>query len=193
MKRLQLIATAVSAALLPALVIVVLVNVVSRASGQALSWPFEVSIFLFGISALLAGGQVLRDREHVAVDIIPRRSGILTRTALRGIALLVIAAVAVTLVVQGSLTAYESTRIRERSIFQTTFDPEIWWFRWMIPLGGLLLLAESLRQLFRLPRTVAEDIAAESEEPSDRGTAAATAPTDAPASGPSPRTGGEPR
>jgi TRAP-type C4-dicarboxylate transport system permease small subunit len=203
MKKLQLFTAAFSAALLPVLVVVVLVNVLSRAFGQALSWPFEVSIFLFGISALLVGGQVLMDREHVAVDILPRRSGIRARTVLRGIALFLIAAVAVTLIVQGSLTAAESTRIRERSIFQTTFDPEIWWFRWMIPLGGLLLLAESLRQLFRLRRTVAEDIAAEAEDPSSPGAVAtppegfsppadaATPPPEASAADQDPQIGGE--
>lgn len=165
MKKIQLIAAAVSASLLPVLVVVVLVNVVSRAVGHALSWPFEVSIFIFGISALLVGGQVLKDREHVAVDILPRKLGARGRTVLKGIALIIIAAVAVVLVVQGSATAIESTRIRERSIFQTTFNPEIWWFRWMIPLGGLLLLFETLRQLFRLRSTVVEDIAFDSEEP----------------------------
>ncbi|WP_309133254.1 TRAP transporter small permease [Brevibacterium sp.] len=165
MKKLQSIAAGISAWLMPALVIVVLLNVIARAlAGQALSWPFEVSIFIFGISALLAGGQVLKDREHVAVDILPRKLGVRGRTALKAVALAVIAIVAVVLIIQGSVTAIESTRIRERSIFQTTFNPEIWWFRWMIPLGGLLLLLESLRQLFRLRETVAEDMAMDSEE-----------------------------
>ena len=166
MKKLQVFAATVSACLLPALVVVVLINVVARAiPGMALSWPFEVSIFIFGISALLVGGQVLKDREHVAVDILPRKLGIRGRTVLKGIALSIIAIVALVLVIQGSATAVESTRIRERSIFQTTFNPEIWWFRWMIPLGGLLLLLESLRQLFRLSSTVADDIALDSDDP----------------------------
>lgn len=164
MKKLQLYATAISAWLLPMLVLVVLVNVIFRAiPGQALSWPFEVSIFIFGISALIAGGQVLRDREHVAVDILPRRLGVRGRMVLKVLALIIIAMIAVVLIVQGSATAIESTRVRERSIFQTTFNPEIWWFRWMIPISGLLLLIESLRQLTRLSATVAEEIAEDSD------------------------------
>lgn len=166
MKKLQRIATCVSAGLLPVLVVVVLINVIARAlPGQALSWPFEVSIFIFGISALLAGGQVLADREHVAVDILPRKLRVRGRTVLKAIALIIIVLVAVVLIIQGSITALESTRVRERSIFQTTFNPEIWWFRWMIPAGGLLLLLEALRQFFRLRRTVDEDIAADLIEP----------------------------
>ncbi len=166
MKKIQRIATVIGASLLPVLVIVVLINVVARAVfGQALSWPFEVSIFIFGISALLVGGQVLTDSEHVAVDILPRRLGLKGRTILKALALITIAVVAVVLIVQGSITAIESTRIRERSVFQTTFNPEIWWFRWMIPVGGMLLLLESLRQLFQLRASVDEDVALESEGP----------------------------
>lgn len=171
MKKTQAIAATISSWLLPILVVVVLINVLARAAGHALSWPFEVSIFLFGISALLAGGQVLKDREHVAVDILPRKLGLRGRTVLKGIALATIAVVAVVLVIQGSATAIESTRIRERSIFQTTFNPEIWWFRWMIPLSGLLLLIESMRQLLRLRNTVAEDVALE-EDSDDEGSKA---------------------
>lgn len=169
MKKLQGMAAAISAWMLPALVIVVLINVAARSMGQALSWPFEVSIFLFGISALLAGGQVLRDREHVAVDILPRKLSIRGRTLLKAIALVTVAVVALVLIMQGSVTAIESTRIRERSVFQTPFNPEIWWFRWMIPIGGLLLLLESIRQLFWLRTTVTEDIALDSDDTVSRG------------------------
>lgn len=159
MKTLLKASTAISAWLLPALTAVVIINVLVRMfSDQALSWPFEVSIFLFGISALLAGGQVLRENGHVAVDIIPRMIGRRGRTVLRAISLAVVVIVALFLIIQGSITAFESTLIRERSIFGTTFNPEIWWFRWMIPLGGLLLLLEALRQSLKLNEVVAEEI-----------------------------------
>ncbi len=147
LRRIERIATWIGAILLPALAIVVLYNVLARLLGSAPSWPFEVSIFMYGILALLAGGQVLRDQGHVAVDIVPRRSGLKVRRILHIMVMLVICFVCVYLVIDGSLVALESTRARERSIFQTTFNPEIWWFRWMIPIGAAIILMEAIRQL----------------------------------------------
>lgn len=153
LRRLERGATWIGAILLPVLALVVLYNVLARALlSRAPSWPFEVSIFIFGILALLAGGQVLRDQGHVAVDILPRRAGPKLRWALHVTAMLVISFVCVFVIIDGSIVAIESTRMRERSIFQTTFDPEIWWFRWMIPIGAGIILAEALRQLFAARR-----------------------------------------
>lgn len=152
MRRLQAGATWIGALLMPVLALVVLYNVLARAlSSSAPSWPFEVSIFIFGIMCLLAGGQVLRDGEHVAVDIVPRRARAGTRRVLHLLAMVLIIVVCGFVIVDGSQAAIEATRIRERSIFQTTFNPEIWWFRWMIPLGALLVLLEAVRQLFLTP------------------------------------------
>lgn len=152
MRRLQSGATWIGALLMPVLALVVLYNVLARAfTSSAPSWPFEVSIFIFGIMSLLAGGQVLRDGEHVAVDIVPRRAGPRTQRVLHVLAMVLIIVVCAFVVVEGSRVALEATRIRERSIFQTTFNPQIWWFRWMIPLGALLVLLEAVRQLFLRP------------------------------------------
>lgn len=149
MRRIQSGAAWIGAMLMPVLTVVVLYNIVARALfDRAPSWPFEVSIFIFGIMSLLAGGQVLRDHEHVAVDIVPRMVGRVPRRVLQLISLLLIITVCVFLIIDGSIVAIEATRIRERSIFQTTFNPEIWWFRWMIPLGAALILLEAVRQLF---------------------------------------------
>lgn len=151
--RIERGATWIGAILMPVLAIVVLYNVLARAwLSSAPSWPFEVSIFIFGILALLAGGQVLRDQGHVAVDILPRRAGPKLRWALHIVSMLVISFVCVFVIIDGSIVALESTRVRERSIFQTTFNPEIWWFRWMIPIGAAIVLLEALRQLIAARR-----------------------------------------
>ncbi|WP_109471906.1 TRAP transporter small permease subunit [Ornithinimicrobium cavernae] len=153
LQRIERGATWIGAILMPVLAVVVLYNVLARALfSRAPSWPFEVSIFIFGILALLAGGQVLRDQGHVAVDILPRRAGPRLRWVLHIISMVVIIIVCVFVVYDGSLVALESTRVRERSIFQTTFNPEIWWFRWMIPIGAAIILLEALRQLFAARR-----------------------------------------
>lgn len=150
MKKLNQILTWIAAGILPLLALVVLYNVIARALlNKAPSWPFEVSIFLFGIMCLLAGGQVLRDNEHVAVDIVPRMVPPRTRQVLFIISMALIIVVCVVVIINGSQVAYDATVIRERSIFQTTFNPEIWWFRWMIPLGALLIGIEALRLLIR--------------------------------------------
>jgi TRAP-type C4-dicarboxylate transport system permease small subunit len=149
MGRLQQAATWIGAFLMPVLAIVVVYNVLARALfSRAPSWPFEVSIFIFGIMTLLAGGQVLRDNDHVSVDILPRMVGRRLKWALHVLSLVVIVFVCVFLIIDGTSAAMESTRIRERSIFQTAFNPQIWWFRWMIPIAAALVLVEATRQLF---------------------------------------------
>lgn len=149
LQRLQAVAAWIGASLMPLLAIVVMFNVLARALfSHAPSWPFEVSIFIFGIMTLLAGGQVLRDNEHVAVDILPRRSGPRLGQALHILAMGAIIFVCTFLIIDGTSAAIESTRIRERSIFQTAFNPQIWWFRWMIPVAAALILVEAVRQLF---------------------------------------------
>lgn len=148
LQRIERGATWIGAILMPALALVVLYNVLARAFfSRAPNWPFEVSIFMFGILALLAGGQVLHDQGHVAVDILPRRAGPRLRQILHVISMLVIIVVCIFVVIDGSIVALDSTMVRERSVFQTTFNPEIWWFRWMIPIGAALILLEALRQL----------------------------------------------
>ena len=150
MKKLNLTLTWIAGAILPILALVVLYNVIARALfNKAPSWPFEVSIFLFGIMCLLAGGQVLRDNEHVAVDIVPRMVPPRARQVLFIISMALIFIVCVVVIINGSQVAYDATVIRERSIFQTTFNPEIWWFRWMIPLGAFLIGIEALRLLIQ--------------------------------------------
>lgn len=164
-QRLQAGVTWFGALLMPALALVVLFNVIARATfSKAPSWPFEVSIFMFGIMSLLAGGQVLKDGGHVAVDIVPRLAKKNLRWALHVFALIVIVFVCVFVVIDGSITAWESTLARERSIFQTTFNPQIWWFRWVIPLSAFLILLEAGRQLWLARRPIEIDMEEHDDE-----------------------------
>jgi TRAP-type mannitol/chloroaromatic compound transport system permease small subunit len=43
--------------------------------------------------------------------------------------------------------AWQSTLILERSIHQSAFNPQIWWFKWVIPISAALVLLQSFGEL----------------------------------------------
>lgn len=110
-------------------------------------WSFLITVFLYGVAIMLASAEVLRREEHVAVDILPRVVPLKVGQLLNMFSTLVIIAVAVTFIYIGSEMAIYSTSINEHSPHQSSFNPPIWWFRWVIPVASFLLLLEAIRRL----------------------------------------------
>jgi TRAP-type C4-dicarboxylate transport system permease small subunit len=110
-------------------------------------WGFLMTLFLYGTMIMLAGAEVLRKDEHVAVDILPSMLPRKPGDVLRIFATLVIIVVSVFFVFVGSDLAWASTIINEHSPHQSGFNPPIWWFRWIIPISFFLILLEALRRL----------------------------------------------
>ena len=114
-------------------------------------WGFLITLFLYGTAIMLAGAEVLRRDEHVAVDILPSMLPRKLGDALRIFSTLVIIVVSVVFVFVGSDMAWDSTIIDEHSSHQSGFDPPIWWFRWIIPISFFLILLEALRSFGKVP------------------------------------------
>ncbi|WP_408011340.1 TRAP transporter small permease subunit [Pseudalkalibacillus sp. A8] len=138
--------------MIPLTMVIVYTIVMRRFFSNAPDWGFEVPIFIFGISILLAGADVLRMKGHIAVDIInghlPERWNRLLST----FALLLIIVVCTFLVFKGTGMAIESTHILERSSHQSSFNPQIWWFKWFIPLSGLLVWLQAWVEVYKVWR-----------------------------------------
>ncbi len=111
------------------------------------SWTFEMSIFMFGSFFMLGAAYCHKNKGHVAVDIINhylppkwcRVQGIFSES--------VILFVAFVLIYISVPNAWRSTLMGERSILQTPFNPYVWWFRWIIPISGVLLAWQAIANI----------------------------------------------
>jgi TRAP-type mannitol/chloroaromatic compound transport system permease small subunit len=54
----------------------------------------------------------------------------------------------------GSKAAWISTLQLERSSRQTPFDPQIWWYKWVIPFSALLLALQALVESIKTIRSL---------------------------------------
>lgn len=110
-------------------------------------WTNELGQLLFGAYAVLAGGYLLARNGHVNVDIVygafPRRM----RAGVDVLTSILFFAFAAVLLWQGWLFAYESIEKLETS--QSAWNPSIWMFKAMIPIGAALLLLQGVVKLIQ--------------------------------------------
>lgn len=135
---------------IPLTLVVVYTVIMRRFFGNSPDWGFEVTIFIFGIMILLMGADTLRTKGHITVDVIQPLIKGKASLILSIFVNLLIVITSFFLLIKGFELAIESTRIMEHSAHQTSFNPPIWWFKWFIPIGALLLWLQSLVELYKL-------------------------------------------
>lgn len=136
--------------IIPLTVVVIYTVIMRRFFGNSPDWSFEVTIFIFGIMILLMGADTLRTKGHIIVDVVqPFIKGKASLILLTLVNLLVVITSFI-LLIKGVELAIESTRIMEHSAHQTSFNPQIWWFKWFIPISALLLWLQSLVELHKV-------------------------------------------
>jgi TRAP-type mannitol/chloroaromatic compound transport system permease small subunit len=96
---------------------------------------------------MLSGAYCLKLKAHVNVDILPQYLPVFGQRILELLSSIVIIIVCLTLVFHGYKMAWQSTLILERSIHQSAFNPQIWWFKWVIPISAALVLLQSFGEL----------------------------------------------
>ncbi|MET3576103.1 TRAP transporter small permease subunit [Bhargavaea ullalensis] len=138
--------------MIPLTLVIVYTVIMRRFLSSAPDWGFEVPIFIFGIMILLSGADTLRVKGHIAVDIILQYVSEKAGKLLITFGLLVVLFVSAFLVFKGVDSAVESTRIMERSSHQSSFNPQIWWFKWFIPIGGLLIWLQAWVEIYKVWR-----------------------------------------
>ncbi len=137
------IGRAISILILPLVAIIVFSALKSYFFKSPPIWTFEMSLFLFGCFFMLGSAYCHMEKKHVAVDIInhylppklQRVQGIFSE--------LIVLFVAVVVIYASVPSAWHSTMIGERSILQTTWNPYIWWYRWIIPISCLLIAIQN--------------------------------------------------
>ncbi len=110
-------------------------------------WTNELGQLLFGAYAVLSGGYLLARNGHVNVDIVYSKCPRRTRAWIDILTSILFFAFAVVLLWQGWLFAYEAIEKLETS--QSAWNPSIWMFKAMIPVGAALLLLQGIVKLIQ--------------------------------------------
>ncbi len=111
------------------------------------TWVLEISIILTLASVFLASGYALRENSHIQVDALTRRFSRRNQILLELICDVLIFAYCFVLTWKGAEIAFHSFRLNEVS--PTVLNIPVVIPRSMLPLGGLLLLIELLRQMLK--------------------------------------------
>jgi TRAP-type C4-dicarboxylate transport system permease small subunit len=147
----------VSALLILPLIAVVVYSVIMRyIFNSPPQWSFEIALFLFGINITMGGIYCQLKQKHIEVDILKRLVGPKGQATIRIASLFSAVFVCMVILWYGAPWAISSTKILERSIHQTAFNPPIWWFKWFVPVSAGLMglqalvdLVEELMQIFK--------------------------------------------
>jgi len=113
-------------------------------------WGFETTLFLYGCFFMLGASYCHMQKKHVSVDALIQYVGPKKARVLSIFQEMVVLFVTIVMIYFSFWAAYRSTLIRERSLHQTPFNPEIWWFRWIIPISCALISWQAFKNLLRL-------------------------------------------
>jgi len=113
-------------------------------------WGFETTLFLYGSFFMLGSAYCHMQKKHVAMDVLIQHVGPKTARALSIFAEIAVLFVVVIMFYFSSTAAYRSIMIRERSTHQTPFNPEIWWYRCVIPISCALISWQAFKNMLSL-------------------------------------------
>ncbi|WP_209424708.1 TRAP transporter small permease subunit [Pararhodobacter sp. SW119] len=142
----------VSFLVLPLIATIVYSVIIRYYFGGAVHWAFEMSLFFYGVLIMLGGAYTLKHQAHVRVDVLSHYLGPRGRCALDILSFLIIVAVCCVIVWLSARSAWVSTLRLERSALQTPFNPQIWWYKWMIPLSATLIGLQALAEIAKVLR-----------------------------------------
>ena len=134
--------------LMPAMVVVLAVEVVARyVFNRPTIWAYDTAIFMFGYTGLLGGAYALRNKEHINVDLIYTRFSPRGRAVLDVITGLLFFFFMALVIIYGWDNAIEAIRGSEATA--TLWGPPIGHFKLMVPVGAALLFLQGLANWIR--------------------------------------------
>jgi TRAP-type C4-dicarboxylate transport system permease small subunit len=113
-------------------------------------WSFETTLFLYGSFFMLGGAYCLMEKKHVAVEVLAHHLSARQQRILSVFSSAVVLLVSFVIIWCGTPSAWKSTLMGERSTHQTPFNPQIWWYKWIIPISGALLMWQAARDAYGL-------------------------------------------
>lgn len=144
----------ISLLILPLIGIIIYSTLKAYITGKTPIWTFEVSLFLFGSFFMLGAAYCHMENKHVAVDVLKHYAPPWFQRIQGVFSELVVLFVVLVILWVSVPAALRATVVKERSMHQTPFNPQVWWFRWIIPLSCALMSWQSLRNMlgFIFPR-----------------------------------------
>lgn len=113
-------------------------------------WSFEMTLFLYGTFFMLGSAYCHREKKHVAVEVLAPYLSPKWKRRLDIFSELVVLFVVLVIVYVSVPVAYRSTLMLERSTHQTPFDPQIWWYRWVISVSCMLIAWQAGKDAYGL-------------------------------------------
>jgi C4-dicarboxylate transporter DctQ subunit len=151
-------------AMLVSLVLVIYGVVLRYALNRPQSWLDELVGYLLVATVMLGAADALRQREHIAIDIITGKLDRKKRFWVAILALLSVAATAFLFIYEGWGAVAFSKMVDMRSTGH--LDMPIWTMQLLIPVGGALLLLNAVTLLLRLlTKDLAVDDVAPASDP----------------------------
>jgi TRAP-type C4-dicarboxylate transport system permease small subunit len=152
-------------AMLVSLVLVVYGVVLRYAINRPQTWLDEMVGYLLVATVMLGASDALRQREHIAIDIVTGHLDARKRFWVAVLAMVAVAATALLFIVEGWGAVAFSKMVDMRSTGY--LDMPIWTMQLLIPVGGAILLLNALTLLARLlVKDLAVDDVAPSNDPS---------------------------
>ena len=135
-------------ALMPLMVLVLTYEVIARyVFKRPTIYTYDLSIFMFGYIGLLAGAYVLKNHQHVNVDIIYSKFS-LRGKAIADVVTGILFFFFITLVVAYTLNN-AIFAISHNEATATEWSPPVGHFKLMIPIGAFLLLLQGTANWIR--------------------------------------------
>lgn len=113
------------------------------------SWAYEVSIFIYGTFAFASGAYCFVQGKHVSVDVFKKRFSPRIQRYLDIVYNIAIFCCMACVIYYAGIWAFESTMILERSEHQTTFNPQIWWFKWIAVISILAVMLQAVSEAIK--------------------------------------------
>ena len=139
---------AAAAVLLACAALVIVWNVVYRASGASTYWEIEAAVYMMVAALFLGSPYCLKTRGHVAVDLLAHYLPLRHERRLQAVVSAIGLAVCLYLAWRGAEFAFESFVKGERT--ESTWAPPKWPLLATMPLGLALTSLQYVAELLRL-------------------------------------------
>lgn len=113
-------------------------------------WNFEITLFLYGTFFMLGAAYCHMEKKHVAVEVLSAYVSPKWQRRLAIFSEIVVISVVLTILYVSVPVAWRSTLMKERSTHQTPFDPQVWWYRWIIPISCALISWQAAKDMIGL-------------------------------------------
>jgi TRAP-type C4-dicarboxylate transport system permease small subunit len=140
----------ISLLILPLIAVVIYDALMSYFFRAPPSWGFETALFLYGCFFMLGAAYCHSEKKHVAVDALLHQVGPKAARALSIFAELVVLAVVLVMLYVSIPIAHRAFLRLERSTHQTPFNPQVWWYRWVIPITCALISWQAFVNMLKL-------------------------------------------